>query len=133
MNDGPTPGSSADDVPDADQESVARAILLRQLTMGPRTESQLLVLRIGEATTEEAGTAETGGETVKATRPAPALPKPARVTVVVFPWGNVWINGKPQGAAPLKDHTLKPGRYQIGGADLIDPPLQIVCPIKSPG
>jgi serine/threonine-protein kinase len=67
-----------------------------------------------EATTEEAGTAETGGETVKATRPAPALPKPARVTVVVFPWGNVWINGKPQGAAPLKDHTLKPGRYQIG-------------------
>lgn len=66
-----------------------------------------------EATAEEAGTAETSGETVKATRPAPALPKPARVTVVVFPWGNVWINGKPQGAAPLKDHTLKPGRYQI--------------------
>jgi regulatory protein len=38
---GPTPGTPADDVPQADQESVARAILLRQLTMGPRTEVQL--------------------------------------------------------------------------------------------
>ncbi|MHC4996854.1 MAG: hypothetical protein ACYTGQ_17590 [Planctomycetota bacterium] len=67
-----------------------------------------------EATAEEAGTAEAGGETVKATRPAPTLQKPARVTVVVFPWGDVWITGKPQGAAPVKDHTLKPGRHQIG-------------------
>jgi regulatory protein len=38
---GPTPGSSADDVPHADPDSVARSILLRQLTMGPRTEAQL--------------------------------------------------------------------------------------------
>ena len=39
--DGPTPGSAADDVPAADRDSVARAILLRQLTVGPRTEAQL--------------------------------------------------------------------------------------------
>jgi regulatory protein len=37
----PTPGSLADATPDADPEAVARAILLRQLTMGPRTRAQL--------------------------------------------------------------------------------------------
>jgi regulatory protein len=39
--DGPTPGSSADQVPDANPVDVARAICLRQLTMGPRTRHQL--------------------------------------------------------------------------------------------
>jgi regulatory protein len=39
--DGPTPGSPADSVPDADPESVARAILLRKLTAAPRTRAQL--------------------------------------------------------------------------------------------
>ena len=38
---GPTPGSSADEVPDADPESVARNICLRQLTLAPRTRAQL--------------------------------------------------------------------------------------------
>ena len=39
--DGPTPGSSADDVPDADPLDVARSICLSQLAMGPRTRGQL--------------------------------------------------------------------------------------------
>ena len=38
---GPTPGSSADEVPDADPDSVARNICLRQLTLAPRTRAQL--------------------------------------------------------------------------------------------
>ncbi|MGB5219776.1 MAG: hypothetical protein WBN60_02020, partial [Polyangiales bacterium] len=49
--------------------------------------------------------------------PAPkdvAPARPARLTVIVFPWGNVWINGKRKGAAPLKNEPLKPGRYKIG-------------------
>jgi regulatory protein len=37
----PVPGSAADDTPDADPESVARAIVLRQLTAAPRTRAQL--------------------------------------------------------------------------------------------
>jgi regulatory protein len=40
-SDGPTPGSAADLAPDADPVDVARAIVLRQLTAGPRTRSQL--------------------------------------------------------------------------------------------
>ena len=39
--DGPTPGSAADAVPDADPVEVARAICLRQLTAGPRSRAQL--------------------------------------------------------------------------------------------
>jgi regulatory protein len=37
----PVPGGSADHTPDADPESVARAIVLRQLTMAPRSRAQL--------------------------------------------------------------------------------------------
>jgi regulatory protein len=39
--DGPTPGSLADQIPDADPESVARSIVLRKLTAAPRTRAQL--------------------------------------------------------------------------------------------
>jgi regulatory protein len=39
--DGPTPGSSAEAVPDADAVELARSICLSQLTMGPRTRGQL--------------------------------------------------------------------------------------------
>ena len=51
----------------------------------------------------------------KPRRTAPAVPvAPATLTVVVYPWGDVWINGKRRGAAPLKNISLKPGRYRIG-------------------
>ena len=33
--------------------------------------------------------------------------------VFVFPWGDVWIDGKPYGPAPLKRIQLDPGRYRI--------------------
>jgi hypothetical protein len=33
--------------------------------------------------------------------------------VVVFPWGEVWINGEAKGSAPLKNQSLKPGRYKV--------------------
>src|SRR4051795_7655976 len=39
--DAPVPGGAADDTPDADPESVARSIVLRQLTMAPRSRAQL--------------------------------------------------------------------------------------------
>jgi hypothetical protein len=43
------------------------------------------------------------------TKPTP----PARLTVLVYPWGSVWVNGKARGSAPLKSESLKPGRYKI--------------------
>jgi serine/threonine-protein kinase len=54
-------------------------------------------------------------ETVAETKPTPAVPsaRPARLTVVVFPWGDVWINDKPRGSAPLRNVSLKPGRYKV--------------------
>ena len=41
LPDGPTPGSAADQVPEANPESVARSIVLRRLTAAPRTRAQL--------------------------------------------------------------------------------------------
>lgn len=39
--DQPTPGSAADETPEADPESVARGIVLRRLTAAPRSRSEL--------------------------------------------------------------------------------------------
>ena len=43
----------------------------------------------------------------------PLATAPASLTVVVYPWGDVWINGQRRGSAPLKSLSLKPGRYEI--------------------
>jgi hypothetical protein len=45
--------------------------------------------------------------------PTPAPAPRALLTVAVFPWGDVWINGKPRGTAPLKNYALKPGVHKI--------------------
>jgi hypothetical protein len=57
---------------------------------------------------------DTGGEESKAPRPEVVPRRPAQLTVVVFPWGQVWVNGKARGSAPLRNESLKPGRYTIG-------------------
>jgi serine/threonine protein kinase len=72
-----------------------------------------------EAVHEPAAETETPSETSTAEPkdpPAPAAKAvpPASLTVVVYPWGDVWINGKRRGAAPLRNISLKPGRYRIG-------------------
>ena len=46
-------------------------------------------------------------------KPNPVAKKPARLTISVFPWGNIWINGQPWGPAPLKDESMPPGTYKI--------------------
>jgi hypothetical protein len=38
---------------------------------------------------------------------------PGRLTITIFPWGNIWINGQPWGRAPLRNEALAPGRYEI--------------------
>ena len=39
--------------------------------------------------------------------------EPARLSIIVFPWGDVWVDGKRRGAAPVKDIALRPGRHKI--------------------
>ena len=48
------------------------------------------------------------------TKSAVARREPAKLSIVVFPWGNVWVNGERLGAAPIRNKTMKPGRYTIG-------------------
>jgi regulatory protein len=50
---GPTPGSPADQCPDADPVEVARAICLRQLTAGPRSRAQLAKALAGKGVPEQ--------------------------------------------------------------------------------
>jgi serine/threonine protein kinase len=73
-------------------------------------------------TQKAAGTLPTAdGESLakpEPTKPAPEEPKPVvprkgLLTVKVFPWGNVWVNDKAMGRAPLTNRKLPPGRYKI--------------------
>ena len=47
-------------------------------------------------------------------RATPATPSPAHLTVIAIPWGSVWIDGKGVGSSPLKNKSMKPGRYVVG-------------------
>lgn len=72
-------------------------------------EDESVLERKAEVAEEEAENA-----TAKPKRKTPpAALAPASLTVVVYPWGDVWINGKSRGSAPLKSLSLKPGRYEI--------------------
>jgi serine/threonine protein kinase len=105
--------------------AIAAITLWPRLSGDPQTEDTASpAAPVQEATpiaeaTPEAEKVEAAGdaapEAVAAVAPTPVVPsvRPARLTVVVFPWGEVWINGKQRGAAPLKDVSLKPGRYKI--------------------
>ena len=64
----------------------------------PATEEPLI---------EESSKQEAESATAKPKRKAPpAAVAPASLTVIVYPWGDVWINGKPRGSAPLKGLPL---------------------------
>lgn len=48
-----------------------------------------------------------------AAEPVAHAPKRGRLSVKVFPWGDVWIDGKPRGRAPVRDIALPPGRHRV--------------------
>jgi serine/threonine protein kinase len=56
---------------------------------------------------------EANDEPTPKPRAQPVAQAPASLTVIVYPWGDVWINGKRRGTSPLKNLSLKPGRYRI--------------------
>jgi serine/threonine protein kinase len=85
---------------------------------GTSEEAPVEAAKPAAATTPEPHSPEAAGDAVPeaaAAKPTPAVPsvRPARLTVAVIPWGDVWINGKRWGQAPLKSVSLKPGRYKI--------------------
>ena len=55
----------------------------------------------------------------RATKPSPtsrqelAEAAPGRLSVTVIPFGDIWINGEPWGAAPLRNEPMKAGNYRI--------------------
>lgn len=81
----------------------------------PPTEvaSEEAVAPPSETASPPSAATKRAGDTEKKA-PPPKARRTARLTVAVFPWGYVWVNGKRRGRAPLKDLALKPGTYEIG-------------------
>jgi hypothetical protein len=94
-----TAGGTTPDSPD-DSESRAAGAAKPDIESAPDANVNSI-----DAGTEEAS--------IEIPPPVIKQPAPARLTVLVSPWGKVWINGKPRGSAPLKGATLKPGRYKV--------------------
>jgi hypothetical protein len=100
---GPAPGgTTADRVDDSDDQAIPAAIP----AVKPDTRSA------PDASMESRDAA---GETskVEVVPRVTKQPAPAHLTVLVSPWGSVWINGETRGGAPLKNATLKAGRYKV--------------------
>jgi len=65
------------------------------------------------ATAGEEPAAETAAAAAPAAEPDAEGPKPGRLSVAVFPWGDVWIDGKLRGRAPVQNVVLPPGRHKV--------------------
>jgi serine/threonine-protein kinase len=61
----------------------------------------------------EESPAEPAAAVPEAAEPATRDPKPGRLSVAVFPWGDVWIDGKHRGKAPILKLPLPPGRHKV--------------------
>ena len=42
--------------------------------------------------------------------------QPATLTVIIRPWGTVWIDGEPRGRAPIENLKLEPGTYEVAAS-----------------
>lgn len=56
---------------------------------------------------------ESAGPNSAQSKSEPKQKKPARLTISVFPWGKIWIDGQFWGSAPLKGEQMVPGTYKI--------------------
>lgn len=77
------------------------------------TDASFVVDPASKAARESGSDAEGSDEPDEGTGAIVPPPRPARLKVVVFPWGQVWIDDEARGSAPLKNVSLPPGRYKI--------------------
>ena len=77
-----------------------------------RDRAPLPVVPAAETTTGSEAHAEPAAAAATA-EPVVRAPKPGRLSIAVFPWGDVWIDGKPHGKAPVRNVTLSPGRHKV--------------------
>jgi len=61
----------------------------------------------------ETSPSEPAAAVAAAAEPVAKSSKPGRLSVAVFPWGDVWIDGKPRGRAPVRNVALPPGRHKV--------------------
>lgn len=104
----------------ASSDTAIRQDDVELLAPGPENPStdRIAVEKAPGETAEPNDTGETND--THETKPAPEPTdqvldpiEPARLSIIVFPWGDVWVDGKRRGAAPVKDIALRPGRHKI--------------------
>lgn len=66
-----------------------------------------------EAKAESEAPAESTAAAAQKLEPVAQAPKPGKLSVAVFPWGDVWIDGKSYGKAPVRRVALPPGRHKV--------------------
>ena len=78
----------------------------------PAAEPSVSVVPVPpEASSREAATSQE--PSVEPPQPAPKPRQPARLTVFVAPWGDVWVDGKARGTAPVRALKLRPGLHRV--------------------
>lgn len=112
----PDPGTIVDTIPEEPAQTPST-----ELRAEPEEPAQAPSRALPADPEEPAQAPSTGlraeDDAVDAPAPPPrpkAVPlEPAQLDVIVIPWGDIWINGKRWGAAPMMNEALKPGRYRI--------------------
>jgi len=79
----------------------------------PEAESAATPTTVSDATATAKPLDDPAASVAAATEPLAQGPQPGRLSVAVFPWGDVWIDGKHRGRAPIRNVTLPAGRHKV--------------------
>jgi serine/threonine protein kinase len=101
------PADEAPSIEDGDERPEVPAEIPKTVDLPEKKEAE------GQRPGQTRAPARKAEPTKKRQKPPGQPLAPANVTITVFPWGHIWINGKPWGRAPLKDESLPPGTYKI--------------------
>ena len=107
---GPSEGGAAQGEPESKSETVEEPKPSGTGTIDNRTDTDGAAF--DTAVSEEKDDGKTQENDPQARTDAVST-QTAQLTVAVFPWGEIWINGKRRGTAPLKNQAMKPGVYKI--------------------
>lgn len=99
-------------------EALARTQTYIKTGEEPSTALRFAIVDMERTPSRLTGRLEPSNPAVSPPPAAPALPEgkggAALVQLAIFPWGEVFVNGKPVGVSPpMSELELRPGRYRI--------------------
>jgi len=110
-------GSKAQVAPTTRRSSRAIIVVGLLLAIGGVVAGGIALLALGRSEESLPGHGRQTSEKAEAKRGLEPLGvQPATLTVIVRPWGDVWIDGEPRGRAPIENLALKPGTYRVAAS-----------------